>query len=366
MFEQAWVLDEVQPLFPVPSCVLFAKHGSGEGPVLPGEVMAANGILPKRDASPAEAKLALQWQVVSWPHEANDGKSSAYKEQFLNGATIFPRFLSVVELASVGQLGANKAAPVVESRRTSQEKQPWKSLNAMRGNIEAEFLRPLYLGESIAPYRALGPELAVIPCEQNGALLNGETARIKGYVHLAKWMDQAEQIWSQNSNSKMTLIDQLDYYGKLSAQFPIAPLRVVFAASGTLPSASLLCDQQGIVEHALYWAKVKTQTEGHYLLGVLNSEAARKLAENLQARGQWGARHFDKVILSLPIPKFEPNNPLHKALAKAAAKAEAFASAVKLDDNMHFVKARQKIRAALAENGVAVEIDQLVAQLLGM
>jgi len=100
------------------------------------------------------------------------------------------------------------------------------------------------------------------------------------------------------------------------------------------------------------------------LLASLNSETARKLAEGLQARGQWGARHFDKVILSLPIPSFDRSNKLHRALARAAAHAEQVAAAVKLSEGMHFVKARQKIRAALREDGVAEKIDQLVAELL--
>ena len=45
--------------------------------------------------------------------------------------------------------------------------------------------------------------------------------------------------------------------------------------------------------------------------------------------------------------------------------AERVAAAVDLSDRTHFVKARQSIRKALQEDGIAQKIDELVARLLG-
>jgi len=53
-FVEAWAFsDDVQPLFPVPSCVLIGelRSISGTGPVLPQNVRAASGTLPRRDAA---------------------------------------------------------------------------------------------------------------------------------------------------------------------------------------------------------------------------------------------------------------------------------------------------------------------------
>jgi SAM-dependent methyltransferase len=156
-FTHAWALrDDVQPLFPVPSCVLFGLASDLPGGVLPSFVLAASGTLPRRDASPAEAEAALTWRGASWPPVTDNGEVvSPYRDAFHNGATIVPRMLCVVQLAPLSPLGGNPAAPVVESRRTSQEKRPWKQLPSLRGNVEQEFLRPLYLGESVAPFRLL-------------------------------------------------------------------------------------------------------------------------------------------------------------------------------------------------------------------
>ncbi len=107
-----------------------------------------------------------------------------------------------------------------------------------------------------------------------------------------------------------------------------------------------------------------TEEEGRYVTGVLNSETARSRAEQYQARGQWGARHFDKVVFNLPIPRFDPKEKLHCALADAAAEAEKVAAAVDLPKTVKFQRARRMVRDALTEAGIAPKIDGLVAQLL--
>ncbi len=365
-FTTAWALaDSVQPLFPVPSCVLFARHHGDSGPILPLTVQSGSGILPRRDATITESLKYLTWQELPWPTERRDRVSGGYASKFRQGAIIIPRLLFTVNKVQGGKLGINPAIPLVESRRTKQEKPPWKNLPALRDNVESEFLRPLYLGESIAPFRLLDSVLAVVPYSaKTNDLLTSELAQQAGYLHLALWLENAERLWVEHGSGKRTLTEQLDYFGQLSAQFPITSLRVVYNASGTLPAAALLSDIEGIIEHKLYWLKVDTEREGRYLIAILNSETARKSAEHLQSRGQWGARDFDKVILSLPIPNFDASNSLHKALAKAAGHAEHVANAVQLKEGMHFITARQRIRAALHEDGIAQKIDEMVKELL--
>jgi len=365
---RAWAFsDEVYPLFPVPSCVLFAENAAHARKArrLPETVLAASGQLPKRDASSTESEQHLMWRQMPWPTERKGRFTEGYASSFRDGATVFPRVLFTVQRVETGMLGSNPIAPLVESRRNQLEKSPWKGVSSLRGNIERQFLRPLYLGESIAPFRVLSSILAVIPWdEQREELLDSAEAQTRGYAHLSSWLQRAEQVLSQHGSGKRTLLAQLDYYGQLSAQFPIAPLRVVYSKAGTLPAAALILDNMGIIENKLYWLKVAERSEVHYLLAVLNSEAARRASEHLQSRGQWGARDFDKVMLSLPFPRFDDSDELHMALSEAAVHAEQVASAVKLSEGMHFVTARKKIRAALDEDGIAQRIDSLVAELL--
>jgi hypothetical protein len=100
------------------------------------------------------------------------------------------------------------------------------------------------------------------------------------------------------------------------------------------------------------------------LLSILNSETARKRIASLQSRGQWGARDFDKVMFTLPIPVFDDKQKLHRELATTAEQAEAIASHAELPDGVKFQRARKLVRDALAEAGISQCVDKLVAQLL--
>ncbi|HLF07737.1 MAG TPA: N-6 DNA methylase [Dehalococcoidia bacterium] len=363
-FTEAWTFDEnVQPLFPVPSCVLIAVPA--EPGALPATVTAATGTLPRRDASPAEADRYLNWREAPWPVSAEFAGGSPYRESFRQGATMVPRMLCVVERVPAGRLGENPVAPLVQSRRTRQEKPPWRDLQPLRLNVETQFLRPLYLGESIAPFRLLSPVLAVVPWDEpSGRLLDATVADREGHLNLARWLRSAEQLWREHGRNRMTFLQQLDYYGKLSAQFPLPPIRIVYAKAGTLPTAAVLRNQEAVVDHKLYWAATG-EDEACYLTAILNSETARSRVAHMQSRGQWGARDFDKLMFELPIPRFDSANARHQALAAAAKEAEAIAAHVPLAEAMHFVTARRRIRAALREDGVAQRIDALVAELLG-
>ena len=115
-------------------------------------------------------------------------------------------------------------------------------------------------------------------------------------------MRQAEALWNQHSAGARTLKQRWNFHNELGAQFPIAPLRVVYGKAGTQPAASLLRDERGVIDHKLYWAVIETENEGHYLSAILNSENARARVAHMQSRGEQGARDFDKLMFTLAIP----------------------------------------------------------------
>ena len=156
----------------------------------------------------------------------------------------------------------------------------------------------------------------------------------------------------------------MNYINQLSSQFPVAPLRVVYAKAGARPAASLVRDDRAVIDHKLYWTAPESEEEGLYLVAILNSETARARAERYQSRGQWGARDFDKVIFNLPIPAFDSKNKVHRDLAGAAAKAERTAAKVKLPKGVKFRRARSLVRNALEEANLSESIDSLVSALL--
>jgi len=366
--EEAWSFDEtVQPLFPVPASVLIA-HRDASGP-LPNTIWRFSGDLPRRDATEAEANERLTRTRTLWPPGPSLSAASPYRSMFRQGATIVPRRFFFVEREEAGRLGPSPAAPRVRGKTGSLDKPPWNAVQPPRGPVEKEFLHPVLLGESIAPFRILQPALAVIPI-QGRDILDSRSASAAGHRHLAAWLRQAETAWKENAAKKidgsltMTLTQRINHVRGLQNQLPVPPLRVVYAASGTLPAAVVLEETRTILEHKVYWATIANPREARYLAAILNSEIVRARVAPLQSKGQGGARDFDKLVWELRIPRYESTSELHRALATAATEAERIAAAVPLSEGAYFTRRRRAIRDALKETGVAQKIDRLVGRLL--
>lgn len=367
-WNEAWTMDDsLRPLFPVPSCVVFGRKRALGGR-MPGKVRAYSGSLPLRDASEeiADARLTVTADAPA-PKPGEFTGGSDYRNAFRQGATLVPRMLSLIEHKTMGRLGADPSAPMVMSRRSSLEKLPWRDMAGIENQVEADFLRPVLLGESILPFRLFQAFEAVIPIAADGAALDSKAAagETRGHNKLSGWMSQAEALWLEHSaNREMTLIQRWNFQRGLSNQFPIAPLRIVYAKAGTFPAACVVRDERAVIDHMLYWKALEREEDAHYLTAILNSETARSRAEQFQARGQFGARHFDKVIFNLPIPLFTAAETLHRELADSGARAEELAREVRLVEGEKFQRARKRVRDALAEEGVGGEIEKLVDKLL--
>ena len=369
-FTQAWVFGpEVKPLFLVPSCVLFAEVHTGKNtPELPAQVRSFSGELPRRDADRVEADARLTGVLTPWPTiVSSEQDGSPYRKAFRQGATLVPRrFVLVEPVSSSGTLPPNPAFPLVRGRTGPQDKTPWKTLPPPEGTIEQAFLRPVLLGESVAPFRVLTQQLAIIPWDQErDQLMDAAQAGRRGYRRLSQWLRKSEALWEQHKKSgDLTFIGRQDYQRGLSNQFPVAPIRVVYAASGRNPAACIVQDKDAVVEHKLYWAAVRNLKEARYLCAILNSEVIRARVAPHQSQGQWGERDFDKYVFNLPIPRFDKHNTLHRELAKAAKTAEDITRSVPRKEGEYFVSTRKHVRAALVEHGVAGEMEQLTTQLL--
>ncbi|HEX8416692.1 MAG TPA: N-6 DNA methylase [Methylobacterium sp.] len=366
-FDEGWVLDNqsVSPLFRVPTCVLFADVTDGHARPTPRRVTAFAGRLPFKDAPEDLADRHLRTAVIDAPAPADFAAGSPYRELFRQGATLVPRMLCLVQRVLASRLGGSSSAPLVRSRRSRLEDPRYRDLDPLEGAVEREFLRPVFLGESIAPFRILVASEGVIPVTRDGDMIDSAQAGERGFERLGTWLRQGESLWKSQSAGKRSLIDRWNFHNGLTIQFPISDLRVMFSASGVRPAAVLVRDSLGVAEHAVYWTAVANESEGFYLIAILNSEAARLRIAPMQARGEQGARHFDKLIFTLPIPRFDRRDPGHLALASAGNAAERVAAAVPIPVGTSFQKSRALVREALCIDGIARRIDGLVDALLG-
>ncbi len=370
----AWALERVWPIFGAQSgssttstCVLFGRRVMA-GPH-PAEIDRWEGRLPRRDASDAEASLALTRSRIPWPRPRTLVGASPYRARFRQGATIVPRRFFMVEPEPTGRLGSRRDAPRMRGRAGPLDKHPWTTVEPPRGPVEARFLRQVALGETIAPFRLLATVPAVIPLD-GPTLLDAAAAADAGHHHLAAWLRDVEAKWAAHSNeksdgtSRMTVSQRIDHMRNLSRQAGPTAMRVLYNQAGTRLSAARVAANDTLVNHKTYWAPARSVEEAGYLVALLNSAAVLAKITDLQTRGETNKRDFDNLVWTLPIPEYDPAEPLHRDLAAAASRAESVAAAVPLADAAHFIAKRRAIRAALAEDGVGAEIEALVDALL--
>ena len=166
----------------------------------------------------------------------------------------------------------------------------------------------------------------------------------------------------------------LDHYGKLSSQLKWQqspgdrPVRVVYTTSGE-PTAALLLGDKVLVDHVLYWVSCKNIHEAYFLLSIINSDGLYEAVSPMMPTGQFGARHLHKHLWKLPIPEFDPGDPLH-AEVSAAGEAAAEGAARQLArlreerDRVTVTIARRELRKWLRASPEGKSVEDAVGRLL--
>lgn len=363
-FDEAWDLSKVNTGFPMVSCVIHGQR-SVQARGIPVQVLAWSGRLPVSDVAWDTASPRLTTTPVKLGvHDADVlPPASVYKRRFRQGAVLAPRALLFASLQEAGPLGAGSGMAHVVSRRTRNEKPPWKTVASLSASVEKAFVRPVHLGETLLPFRMRSPLRAVLPITASGIL---STESIEDHAGLSSWWNEAERTWERHKSSadSSALLDRIDYHGQLSAQIPAARHRVAYTASGNTLAAARIEDPDAIIEHKLYWAAASGIGEARYLVAILNSSLVLERVKPLQALGLFGPRDFDKNVFAVPIPSFDGHNPYHQELVQLCARAEALVESLVLDETEDFKRSRLLVRQELLRKGLSDDLDQIVGRII--
>ena len=286
-FKPAWDLEQLKPnsFFPIPASVAFARKLSQD-------------VLSKPLAGTVErwrgraGANSVRRELVSITDTGASGESpyGGYSRQ---GAVIVPRCLFYVN--ETDNTAIVQAAPTVtvNPRRGSQDKVPWRDLDLTEitgQTVENRHLFDVHLGETIAPYVTLEPLKSLLPVKRGGAAIptdpNGP-----GGIRLGGLERRMRERWQTVSNlweghkalaNNLNLLGQLDYMGKLSSQLEWQqdagdrPVRVVYTSAGQ-PTASIIEDDDIVVDYKLFWVACMSLEEANYLLAIINSNALQGL-----------------------------------------------------------------------------------------
>ena len=251
-----WDLERIEPndFFPVPASVVFLTRKDPPGKPLPNQADRWRGA----DSGPFTMEPVPMI-------DTSGGFASPYGERAHQGAIISPRVLFFVNLEESTAIVQAANRLNVSPRRSRQEKAPWRELELpqLAGlPIEAEHVLDVHLGETVAPYVLLEPLTAVLPLSMaSGELIKKKQEAWYGLdpLELSDLMRRrwraVNEVWNKHKsrNTKLSLLEQLDYMHKLSSQRPAEGrpiVRVVYATSGH-PTASVLTDPHAVIDTTL-------------------------------------------------------------------------------------------------------------------
>lgn len=360
VFEKPWDLKRLRPhFFPITASVVFGSKQDAPMAMPHGETWT--GKLPKPHGGWNDVENAIS--RTTHDKTAISGEMSPYAPRFRQGATIVPRVLFMVEKRKAGPLGLAQGKASVRSIRSANEKVPWKNLPDREGVVESIFVKPVYLGESVLPYRMKDPQYAVIPRDKKG-VMDGTTERLDQYPLLAKWWRAAEAAWIQHrSSDRLTLKEQLNYHNKLDNQFPAQPVRVLYGRSGMHLAAAYIEDQRAVIDNSLYWATAESVEEARFLCAIINAAVTTRLVRPLMSFGK-DERDIHKSIWKLAIPYYDKKDSSHQRLVELAEELEGVVAGLVLPDELHFAAARRQAREAIQGTAAGREVEQIVGKML--
>ena len=378
-FKTAWDLEKLEPntFFPNASSVAFARRTGEVGEAIPlsGHVEQWLGETGARDIRRVESPIT----------DTSIGFSSLYAEHTRNGATIFPRCLFFVEETENPTIIQASQTVMVNPRRGTHDKEPWRSLDLMditNQTVESLHVYDVHLGETVVPYATLEPLKAVLPLRRTDDEMPSDPDGIGG-VRIAglerrmreRW-PTVSRLWEQNKKpaTRLDLLGQLDYLHKLSSQLEWQkdpgdrPFRMVYTKSGK-PTAALLHDDRAIVENVLFWVTCRHTQEANYLLAIINSSVLYETVASLMSKGQYGARDLHNRLWKLPISEFDPREPLHVNLSDAGRAAaegvtKQLAQLHQQRNDLTVTIARREILKWLADSQEGRAVETLVGELL--
>ena len=314
--------------------------------------VAGGGIDKRMDWNDVKPLLTFtsvkRWQTAPSP---------AYAQVFRNGATLFPQPLCVFEKPLSSALGKTYF-------RTNAGKGAWNG-KERNGRVEERFVRDALFSRLLAPFGTLGHSHIIAPFSADGRSLARLNSLGEDSIDFSLYWDSANRDWREHSGSRRikSLVDQIDYQGKLSSQLNnLTDKKVVYRKSGSYLEACVVSSQT-IADGTLYWFASADQNELHYLAAIFNSPCLQEFFKNAC---RYSDRDFHTgPVRNLPIPGYDAADKRHAGLAAQSVSAHARVAALVAERQSRSLRtSRKDVLADDAVKAVLARIDGLVREML--
>lgn len=354
-------LDELRPFGAGDArrcCILFERRLSGWGS---RRDRRAKALVARRRDDGNHVFRRAPPPIPRAPSGYLDGRG---KPVFRQGAIITPKVLVVVAEQGDGTGGPEQA--MITTARS--DKPEWRGIDPQTGSVPKRWVAQLVTSSEVVPFGVTAARLpsCLAPVDDEGRLLSDAAAAKNRF-----WR-RVDRIWSERRSlgkaTPKTLLGQIDYSSKLSAQLPLGGggrAVVVYPQSGDIMRAARLRPSGALIESTLYRLAARSAGEAAYLAAVLNAPCLTAAF----AASRDSGRHFSQhPWRRIPIPRYDDRDPLHRELAELGAEGERVAAAwlaeIDWKTAPRQVGLSKRLRAALADQGVSGRIDAAARQLL--
>ena len=333
--QKIWDLEKVDPLFRIPSCVLFANNSSKTEYPIPQETISGN--LPSFNAQLSETKDVLETRNTEYSPAVRSTDHSVYHSKFSKGADIIPRCFWFMNIKNDSFLGFNPSSPLVETEYNKYAKAPWDQVK-IEGNVDKQFLFNTILSTDIVPFGCMKRHLVFLPIfiDKSVRIINDADELGLEYADTTKFLKQVEKFWTKHNKEKskdISAYEWVNYRNKLTLQNPYSEFKVLYVASATYMTSFVVKPKETFsfnvdenefktsgffADSTILYFDTDSSDEAYYLSAILNSTTLDKMIKPLQSAGTFGPRHIMKLPLTFPIPKFDLKNMRHLELSQLA------------------------------------------------
>ena len=368
--------------FSVESCVWLQTRGEPrpDGQAHPDETPTAAAapprdpptlILVNRENAP-QIGPAAAWEDVKprtkWiaappklPRAKSGYLSDDGKPLFRNGATLFPHCLMMIADGTLA-ISNDKASFATQP----SSKKPWSDKGALRGEgVPSRWIREAAFATSLFPFTLRkNMARAVLPISDDGDC--DADAENVGY-----WVN-AESVYKDGrgigGNTPKTLWGRMNFQNGLARQTAFdgsgeGRRKVLYNKSGRIGLRAARVSPDVIAENTLYYLTCQTETEAAYIVALLNADCLQEAYRQSQKTRRHFDHHFWRAV---PIPKYDPRDETHLALAQLCIEAESASTAARdaLPAGAGQIKISASIHANLRALGAAARIDELARKLI--
>jgi len=258
-----------------------------------------------------------------------------------------------------------------------------KKVKQIEAKVEPDLIYPLIRGRDVKKwYIEFKDRYIILPSDSKSNNLDPTTMRIKypnAYNYFYQFFNDLINRGGEPYKSKLKLYKNLPleradklappFYWVFNVSPSLAPYKVVWryitgAISGKASSfscavLSLIDNKIAIPNEKLMLIPFENLYEAYYVSGILNSVIVRTIISSYVIETEIST-HITEVI---KIPKFDPNNNLHKKIAELSERAHELAKCIYSNNKPDYCK---NINAEKELKKVEDEIDLAVTELYGI